>query len=248
MKSPEEIDQEQAAIARRKRTLARRYRAKNQNVLFPSLDITVRKARALMQILTDPELFKYFQQNDMWRIFWDTEKTTGLLEGSIIQNPLFHPDKDGNMTSSGAVAGRYVGYDFDRPAIFGAKGERPDRRQRTGRIVTYLLPELKGDPDEYTPVGYISRFNPYHQLHLDTPDIGTLEKRGLIRQTTYQEAYEDAGLWRQHAKWLQLAGLANSSVYTVTPRGNGVIYLAADRGISEKKVQKSGVLRPVFQF
>lgn len=154
---------------------------------------------------------------------------TGLLAGSIVGNELYVPylDESEELYYDSAEAGRYLGYDFRRPHRFG-----PDTSKFIhGRLWAFIIDEVKGrEPDDYTPIGSLRPLSARHALLQNTYSLENLQEEGLIRKTTYGQAYFRVGLLSRHKEYLDLLGKTEETVYQVTPKGNGLVFIFAEEG------------------
>lgn len=113
-----------------------------------------------------------------------------------------------------------------------------------------MLEEVRDrGPDDYTPTGLANFFDLDHFLHLEvSPSIDDLLNQGFIRETTYREAFSKVDLYEKFGHYLTLAAIANNQLYTVTPKGNGLVGLALDGGSKVEKKKGLEVLKPVMGF
>lgn len=229
----------------------RRYRAVTPSRLQRKLVNTALKALAYSHVIVgqlyDEKLKKYLRDPELRGIlFGGDEYRTGLLESSIFENTLTFPNKENtSLESQKARAGRYVAYDHFRPDEFGMKVLEQRRNVKTGRIYAFPLDEvINNNPDTYTPTGLLRVFDYDHMLQVQTPTISELIDYGLVKETTYQEAYKNVGLYEKHKRLLTLKDLQDKPIYTITPKGNGLVFLEPDSGDTEKFDEKSP--SPVF--
>lgn len=185
------------------------------------------------------------------RILFDREARVGLLEDSIFNNELFYPNRDEtSLAHKSAVAGRYVGYDFNRPAEFGPKvKKRGTQLVEDGRLFMAPLNEIvENSPDKHTSTYLLNIFNIEHFALLQPANIDDLLGYGLLEQTTYREAYDRVGLYNKYKASLALGDIADRSVYRVTPKGNSLVMLERDFGEQRKLPDTKKVLKPAFAW
>lgn len=183
---------------------------------------------------------------DYKNFVFNKEGRTGLLMDSIFENPLYVPDKDNiSLEKLQNVAGRWVGYDFRRKSEFGQRAQRGMK----GRLTAFPLEEIIGNaPEEHTPTRLVEPLYFPHFLQLTTPTIQELLDWGLAEVTTYEQAYEKAGLGERFGSVLATEGIADKSVYRVTPKGNGLILLLKDQGDRGKKPALEHAFKPSWAF
>ena len=183
------------------------------------------------------------------------EGTYGLLEGSIIDADLTYPDKEkGYLTHKRAQGGRWVTHDFKRPAAFPSEARRGMLNDhRVGRLSSFILDEvIDKDEDQLTPIGLLNIAEPLHMLKFNSTSPGKLVDEGLVRLTTYEEAYDNVGLYDEFGEELHLRGVAEDSVFQVTPKGNTLIFVTRDSGSKKPQEEREksfewlpGVLKPL---
>ncbi len=182
----------------------------------------------------NPLFWKGMIESPSFREFWlRRESKIGLLEGSIIQNPLWIPESDGNdLVQHIETGGQWYGYDFQREAEFG-KEARPVKR---GKLVSIIPEELKPlSPRAYTPTGSVHPLNYVHFLQLEMPSIDYLVQHGVVEETTYERAFERVGMLERYVWNLSQHQLLDLPVFQVTPKGNGLVSLGQPGG---KKITK----------
>lgn len=208
-------------------------------VLFYSVLLTTRSGR---EMLMDAE---------RRRFLYDREERIGLLEDSIISDELYIPNEAGtSLEQISAVAGRFVGYDFHRPKEFKSAGKKRERQvKRDGKLWTFAINEVSGnDINDYTPTDLFNIFNPMHFLSLDIPTIDEATDQGFLQETTYRQAYEKVGMYPRYRQYLELQGISDRTIYTVTPKGNGLVFLVTDGGEKRNQEDKVGELKPSLSF
>lgn len=178
------------------------------------------------------------------------ENTTGLLEGSILNPDLYHPNKEStSIEITSAPAGRYVGFDFHRPMEFGIKKGVFERQKSAGRICVIALDEVyNNNPDTYTPTSLLNFWDLTHLLCLDFPPLEKVLENGFLKESTYKEAYANAGLYERYRLALIHSGVFDKPVYVVTPKGNTLVGLIKDGGKKMEKPKSIPELKPAFEM
>lgn len=202
-------------------------------------------------VVTTPKGRDVLRNPEARRNLYDREAWVGLLEDSIFNNELFYPNQDETgLTHKSAVAGRYVGYDFNRPAEFGPKVKKRGRQLfEDSRVFMVPLNEIVGNPpDKHTSTYLLNMFNIEHVALMEPANIDDLLGYGLVQQTTYKEAYSRVGLYNKYSASLALGDIADRSVYRVTPKGNSLVMLEQDFGEQKKLPDAKRVLKPVFSW
>lgn len=197
--------------------------------------ITTERGR---EILKDPYLRRTILQRK-YRV--------GLLEDSIVSNNLYAPNEDkSSLENVTAEAGRMFAYNFHRRERLGVEGI-PRRLWKAGRLASCLPEELSNNPPEqYTPTFYIDLYNFFDVVNLDMPPLEDFINNSLLRETTYQQAYERVGLYEKYRRFLVLAGLEDKPLYQVTPKGNGLVFLFREFGESVRKPKESAALQSAY--
>lgn len=177
----------------------------------------------------DPEVRKFLLER---------ERQTGLLEGSIIEHELFVPNHDEtHLEKREALSGQWAAYDFRRPKEFGKKVKQEGRQHQKGKLLVFDLEELHSkSASEHTPTGYLKFFYPDHFFQGDYLPISTLEEKEYVEKTTYGAAFKKAKM--DDVYRTDLASIGEHTVYMVTPKGNGLLFLEPDRG-ERKPVSES---------
>jgi hypothetical protein len=154
---------------------------------------------------------------------------SGLTTNTIIGNPLCYPDTVKRFEYDTTDAGRWLGWDFNRPDVF-----KSTRRHRVpqlfqGRLLVFMLDDMEQwRIDEERPMdAHIMHID--RAMCLDSPPLADLTEKGLLLQTTHAEAYARAGLGDQVPE-LESRNVAEDVAYQVTPRANGLIFLIRDGG------------------
>ena len=94
---------------------------------------------------------------DLMKDITSREERTGLLKGTILQNPLWFPNED-NLEFEEEKSGVWTSYDFNRPKEF-----NNPMQKRKGTLYYFPLPEIiENSGDILTPTGYLNIFNIYH--------------------------------------------------------------------------------------
>jgi hypothetical protein len=174
----------------------------------------------------DPGLYRYVLD---WR------RRIGMLDCSIISNRLFAPnDENTSIQECRSVAGRWSAYDHLRRKEMGL----PDLNNRVvnGRLFAYPLEEiLENASDHYSPLGLIDPINMEDEFLRHYPTIDELLGWGFIQETTYALAYSGMKLNQNLMRDMVLLGIQDKEVYQVTPKGNGLVFIAPDEGEPKKK-------------
>lgn len=204
------------------------------------------KAIVYAALVLTPQGWELLREADIRTFLFSRDLQTGLLEDSILNHELYFPNVDKtSLDYRAAIAGRYVAHDFHRPEEFGSKAEQT----ATGRLLAFMLEEVNGkSPDEYTPTSTVNFFDFCHVLHLEAVTPNNLLENGFVREATYQEAFTKVGIYDRYKTFLALEGATDKTVFAVTPKGNGLIGVAADSGPRVEKPKKMGVLKPRFSF
>lgn len=173
----------------------------------------------------------------------DKEKRTGLLEDTILSPILYHPNSEyTSLIKTQAQAGRWTSYDFRRSQEFYPKKVK---QLDNGKLIAFILPEIIGnDPNKFTPTNTVNIFDITHVLTIETPSIQQVIEYGYLKETTYKKAYDEAGTNGKFDKYLQLKNLLDTKIYQVTPKGNGMLFLATDAGEQIREEQKVAKLIP----
>ncbi len=189
---------------------------------------------------------KFLQDSDLtfdrgvWRRFFDNRTNRGLFEGSIIQNPLYTPNPDGETLKryDAQVAGWWCGFDLKR------RKRKYDQEKYEGRLFTMILSEIKENKaTTYTPDDLLNPWNAYHIAHLECPSMQYAIDNGLVEQTTYGEAYRKLGIYEQYAQALEVTGITDEPIFQVTPKGNTLVAIRQPKGERKptEKPQEQGL-------
>src|SRR3989338_2370321 len=183
------------------------------------------------------------------RFLFDRERRIGLLENSIINPELYHPNRAGtSLQISSAAAGRYAGFDFRRPKEFRLQDQVYNRQIYNGRLYVFALDEVKGNPQWlHTPTNLFDIFDLAHALCFDCHPLDQAIEQGYLRETTYGAAYRKTGHYEKYRLALLHSGINDKPVYVVTPKGNGLVGLAPDMGEKVKKPKTIPECKPVFE-
>ena len=178
------------------------------------------------------------------------QSSAGLLEDSILSNGLYFPNDEGTSLSfKQAVAGRWVAYDFNRPAEFGKKYRGEKYQMRDGKLVAVFLDEVENKSEnDFTPTNLSNMLDISYLFQLDFPSMESLLDKGFVRKSTYRHAYEQVVLLNKYRQFLALAGVIDNEVYTITPKGNGLVRLARDFGPKSKEPKTEKVLKQAFSY
>lgn len=153
----------------------------------------------------------------------------GLLEGTIIQNPLYIPRDESNLEMRTATAGQWVAYDFERPDKLG-------HQQPVSEGVLYSL--LVNWLDGYsrhapTPIFSIDVLSS-DIFAFERPSVEYLIQKDILESATYEKAYRRVGRYDAYARAMEVLGISDKEVFQVTPKGNGVVRLGRDGGDTSK--------------
>ena len=157
--------------------------------------------------------------------FHDQEKSRGLLQGSIIGPTLCYPEPATHeLIYRRPDTSAWVGFDFLRPAVF---MDRPTVRQVwEGTLAGAHIDEVRENKAEQeTPTDIFDHGYVMHTLAKAPRQALELVVLGMLRQTTYLEAYDEVGLAEAYGSGLKQRGLADEPVYQVTPKGNTLVFL-----------------------
>lgn len=178
-------------------------------------------------------------------VFLDLESRTGLLEKSIIGNPLIHPmGKENTLKNSSVTAGKYASWDFDRTAKF--KKKNPEQYAE-GTLFAFFMPGITDfKSSTYTPIGYADYLS-LDIIYFRKTNIKELEKIGYVREISNKEAFENAGILHQYEKGLTLMRAIDKKVFQITPKGNSLVYLTNPMGEKLPEKKRAGVLTPVLE-
>lgn len=188
---------------------------------------------------------------EMWRdpdlrnAIFNREGRVGLLSQAILAPALYHPNPEmASLELSATEAGRWVGYDFRRPEVFGNKVIKNGRVKQAGKLLLIDLEEYRDQ--NFTPSTVADLLLFRQILSLWSPDLDHFVNNGYIDETTYRTAYQRVGVWDKYGKYLELAGVANERVYQVTPKGNTLVFLEPNNGNELRECRESRVLRPAL--
>jgi hypothetical protein len=67
--------------------------------------------------------------------------------------------------------------------------------------------------------------NMEHLLRITPASVETLVGEGMLAPTTYQQAYEQVGVYEQFAEDLTKRRLNDEPIHSVTPKGNTLVWL-----------------------
>ena len=175
------------------------------------------------------------------------DSKVGLLDGSIISNPLFYPHEDDDwLDNKTDQPGKWVAYDYKRPQTFpDAHKKRKVEQLFNGRLVAFLADEMQDkSKEEPTPVGMLNLLDVDHVLSFDiyTPD--QLIQQGMLEKSTYGDAYQSLGIYKKYMEELGTRRLTEEPLFQVTPKGNTLIVLLPDFG--ERAPKEDTQTSPVF--
>ena len=184
-------------------------------------------------LLFTPQGWAKLSDTKKRRFFLDKKARVGFLEDSIIGNPLYVPSGEKSLEYLTADGGKWVGFDFHRHGELGKK--YPNKKE--GKLLSILPLEVeKNSPDAYTPTASIDLLSADQFHTMDFRSIDELLNAGLVRETSYEEAFEKAGAYDAFSTAINVSGLTLTRLYQVTPKGNGLLYLVRETG--HKKEQK----------
>lgn len=120
---------------------------------------------------------------------------------------------------------------------------------RNGRLIAAFLEEVENKSEnDYTPTNLFNVFDISHTFQVDFPPMEDLLNKGFVRKTTYRDAYARVGLFDKYRQFLTLAGVIDNEIYTITPKGNGLVHLAEDFGPKSKEPETEKVLKPALSY
>ena len=204
-----------------------------------------------LQYMTDPEFRQRVDETNALEILTKKEARTGFLEGSMIGNPLYVPSEDEfGMRPEKAPPGRYVGFDFRRPSEFGSPKKEKIKQTYQGKLVSFPLNELANNhPSRYTPTGYLEIFDVAHYLQIEYSNMDDLLSYGFVEQMNYRKAFKLSGYLGNYEQLLKERSIIDEPVYSITPKGNGLVFLVSDGGQKDKADDlRERVLNPVFGY
>lgn len=197
----------------------------------------------------DPKGREALKNSEYKDIFFNRERRTGLLEESILNPSIYHPNKEvTSLELSSSPAGRWSAYDFNRASEFNLGNRTYERSKKIGRLAIFQLDEIKtNNADTYTPTALFNLFNALHILTISFPTIDEALEEGFLQETTYKKAYSNVNLYDKYKLYLFGAGIIDHPLYTVTPKGNSVVFLLNDGGDKVEKPKAVTELKPVFE-
>ena len=156
--------------------------------------------------------------------FHNPDKSQGLLSGAIIAAKLGQPGPTtGELVYKQPSGNNWLGFDFIRPFVF---MPLPTHQEHEGSLEGAPLDEVIGQSaDERTPDKFFDPMNFMHSLTRRSFSMGDLAIMGMVRQTSYAEAYDGVGLYASYKEGLAQRRLTDEPVYQVTPKGNGLVFL-----------------------
>ena len=80
------------------------------------------------------------------------------------------------------------------------------------------------------------------------PSIDEVLEWGYVREVTYGESFERVKQFERYKDALAFFDISDKTVYQVTPKGNGLVYLLKDGG-DKKRLEDSArslVLQPAY--
>jgi len=100
--------------------------------------------------------------------------------------------------------------------------------------------------NKYTPTGYLNLWEAEDFMSVEFPSLEDVLAAGFIEETTYSAAFDKVGKLGQYKRQIDFFGIGDEKLYTVTPKGNGLVFLVSDGGKSVKKESGVKELKPVF--
>jgi hypothetical protein len=188
--------------------------------------------------LRDPEVRDFL---------FNREARTGLLVGTILNHELFSPNDNGTaLQRRQGTAGDYVAYDFRRPEVFGDKIRKRGKQNKEGQLSVFRLEQIKDHRrDQLTPSLSLDMFDARHLAAWASLPLDQVIAQGYLDQTTYRRAYSAVGQWERYRRALTAMGLADKRVFSVTPKGNGVVLLRGSGGTEDPKKGFLPQLKPI---
>lgn len=175
------------------------------------------------------------------KAIFNKEGRVGLLAGTIFSHDLYFPNNSHtSLFHRSALAGRFMAYDFHRPAEFGPNVLKTSSHIiENGRLMIIPLEEVaKNSWDTYTPTDLLNIFDIEHASYIQPATIEDALQCGFIQETSYQDAFDRVGLFSTFQSELQRTGIMDLNVYQVTPKGNTLIILQKDFGPKEQMFEK----------
>ena len=166
----------------------------------------------------------------------------GLLENSIMGNPLFAPTFEGNeIKKLSGSAGNYFACDFERRKHF-----QPERYLTQQGTITSFLPSdyddrdfLSQDANVKTSLEEFDMRNIYDILRMDEKTLTQYMDIGVLKEVTYEDALINAGLLEGFKDLYHKSGLLNENIYQVTPKGNGLLFIMKRGGDKRRREEMS---------
>lgn len=209
---------------------------------FHSVVNAVVRSAVYLYIFATPKGWAYLSGREHRQVLFDRKYRTGMLEHSIIWNPLYFPDDQGELQYEKAPGGRWVAYDFHRHKELG----KNVANHLQGRLAYFLLDiVLPNSKQTFTPSNTLDFFEIEHILQFESRGIEDLVKHEFVELTTYSQAFKRAGAFEQYAAQLVSTGIEEARVYQVTPKGNGLILICKDGGEKIEKPKEKIVLVPL---
>lgn len=163
--------------------------------------------------------------SETFDMFRHQDDIRGLTEGTIIGNPVWFPMQPNIFAFQGTSAGHWVGIDFDRPMIFPPRKGGTTRQPWKGALYSMYIDEVKDrSPEQRTPNRLLKplRFDHFASYDKTTPERAIGD--GLLRATTYGEAFRQLGFAENFGEELEARNLVDSQVFQVTPKGNTLVF------------------------
>lgn len=197
------------------------------------------KRHPVMGIFSALILRTFFTFHPNGRAVREPDNRIGLLENSIIGNPLCYPLDEQYTAQEIIGGGEWVAYDFHRPYKLPARRDgRAHRQLRKGKLLAFMLDNIKDSrADDPTPTSLLNLQILDHAISFDRPGIENLVAEEYVTPTTYAAAYRRAGAYEQFAVELDAKGVMEQQTYQVTPKGNSLIFLIPATGKPQPKTQ-----------
>jgi len=173
------------------------------------------------------------------------DRRYGLLQDSYIARRLWHPDTEGLglVKEVGSTPDTMIAYDSRRPHELPPNPDPVTPVQR-GVLCVVSKDSLQGtSSDTLTPTGTADLFRFRDLMDLDYQPPEEMIENGYLRQATYREVFKKQGLADHYAGALDMAldRIGEQTLYEVTPKGNGIVYL---RHLPQKRTPEDEERRP----
>lgn len=174
------------------------------------------------------------------------EDKIGLLLGSILNFEVWHPDNSSDqtyrLTAHSADAGEMAGYDFQRATNTNKRPKWMRNEENipvaAGKMWAFLPDEIADkEPTEYTHPSLFNFRDIDHVLTIRMPSIEQAAEEGLVVEGSYEDAYNNVGLYQDFKAELKARRIHDERVLQVTPKGNSLIFLQPPIGESSPPQQ-----------